>query len=147
MPDISAAIRAAEAIAAAIDTEGTSIPPCVVSLAPRVLEADGGELAASLYAVPMSVTNTREARRLVLREAAVALVLLVPVDDEAAAASALAEFQALADSLLSSGSSPEGSVKFVTWNCDELFDQELLADQQILRSQIDVSCTILDALQ
>lgn len=146
MPDISAAIRAAEAIAAAIDTEGTSIPPCVVSLAPRVLEADG-ELAASLYAVPMSVTNTREARRLVLREAAVALVLLAPVDDEAAAASALAEFQALADSLLSSGSSPEGSVKFVTWNCDELFDQELLADQQILRSQIDVSCTILDALQ
>ncbi len=146
MPDISAAIRAAEAIAAAIDTEGTSIPPCVVSLAPRVLEADG-ELAASLYAVPMSVTNTREARRLVLREAAVALVLLAPVDDEAAAASALAEFQALADSLLSSGSSPEGSVKFVNWNCDELFDQELLADQQILRSQIDVSCTILDALQ
>lgn len=146
MPDISAAIRAAEAIAAAIDTEGTSIPPCVVSLAPRVLEADG-ELAASLYAVPMSVTNTREARRLVLREAAVALVLLVPVDDEAAAASALAEFQALADSLLSSGSSPEGSVKFVNWNCDELFDQELLADQQILRSQIDVSCTILDTLQ
>ncbi len=146
MPDISAAIRAAEAIAAAIDTEGTSIPPCVVSLAPRVLEADG-ELAASLYAVPMSVTNTREARRLVLREAAVALVLLAPVDDEAAAASALAEFQALADSLLSSGSSPDGSVKFVNWNCDELFDQELLADQQILRSQIDVSCTILDALQ
>lgn len=146
MPDISAAIRAAEAIAAAIDTEGTSIPPCVVSLAPRVLEADG-ELAASLYAVPMSVTNTREARRLVLREAAVALVLLKPVDDEAAAASALAEFQALADSLLSSGSSPEGSVKFVNWNCDELFDQELLADQQILRSQIDVSCTILDTLQ
>lgn len=146
MPDISTAIRAAEAIAAAIDTEGTSIPPCVVSLAPRVLEADG-ELAASLYAVPMSVTNTREARRLVLREAAVALVLLAPVDDEAAAASALAEFQALADSLLSSGSSPEGSVKFVNWNCDELFDQELLADQQILRSQIDVSCTILDALQ
>mgnify|MGYP004547514679 CR=1 FL=1 len=146
MPDISAAIRAAEAIAAAIDTEGTSIPPCVVSLAPRVLEADG-ELAASLYAVPMSVTNTREARRLVLREAAVALVLLAPVDDEAAAASALAEFQALADSLLSSGSSPEGSVKFVNWNCDELFDQELLADQQILRSQIDVSCTILDTLQ
>ena len=41
MPDISAAIRAAGAIAAAIDTEGTSIPPCVVSLAPRVLEADG----------------------------------------------------------------------------------------------------------
>lgn len=146
MPDISAAIRAAEAIAAAIDTEGTSIPPCAVSLAPRVLEADG-ELAASLYAVPMSVTNTREARRLVLREAAVALVLLAPVDDEAAAASALAEFQALADSLLSSGSSPDGSVKFVNWNCDELFDQELLADQQILRSQIDVSCTILDALQ
>lgn len=146
MPDISAAIRAAEAIAAAIDTEGTSIPPCVVSLAPRVLEADG-ELAASLYAVPMSVTNTREARRLVLREAAVALVLLAPVDDEAAAASALAEFQALADSLLSSGSSPDGSVKFVDWNCDELFDQELLADQQILRSQIDVSCTILDTLQ
>lgn len=146
MPDISAAIRAAEAIAAAIDTEGTSIPPCVVSLAPRVLEADG-ELAASLYAVPMSVTNTREARRLVLREAAVALVLLAPVDDEAAAASALAEFQALADSLLSSGSSPDGSVKFVNWNCDELFDQELLADQQILRSQIDVSCTILDTLQ
>ena len=146
MPDISAAIRAAEAIAAAIDTEGTSIPPCVVSLAPSVLEADG-ELAASLYAVPMSVTNTREARRLVLREAAVALVLLAPVDDEAAAASALAEFQALADSLLSSGSSPEGSVKFVNWNCDELFDQELLADQQILRSQIDVSCTILDTLQ
>lgn len=146
MPDISAAIRAAEAIAAAIDTEGTSIPPCVVSFAPRVLEADG-ELAASLYAVPMSVTNTREARRLVLREAAVALVLLAPVDDEAAAASALAEFQALADSLLSSGSSPEGSVKFVNWNCDELFDQELLADQQILRSQIDVSCTILDTLQ
>lgn len=146
MPDISAAIRAAEAIAAAIDTEGTSIPPCVVSLAPRVLEADG-ELAASLYAVPMSVTNTREARRLVLREAAVALVLLAPVDDDAAAASALAEFQALADSLLSSGSSPDGSVKFVNWNCDELFDQELLADQQILRSQIDVSCTILDALQ
>lgn len=146
MPDISAAIRAAEAIAAAIDTEGTSLPPCVVSLAPRVLEADG-ELAASLYAVPMSVTNTREARRLVLREAAVALVLLAPVDDEAAAASALAEFQALADSLLSSGSSPDGSVKFVNWNCDELFDQELLADQQILRSQIDVSCTILDALQ
>ena len=146
MPDISAAIRATEAIAAAIDTEGTSLPPCVVSLAPRVLEADG-ELAASLYAVPMSVTNTREARRLVLREAAVALVLLAPVDDEAAAASALAEFQALADSLLSSGSSPDGSVKFVNWNCDELFDQELLADQQILRSQIDVSCTILDALQ
>lgn len=146
MPDISAAIRAAEAIAAAIDTEGTSLPPCVVSLAPRVLEADG-ELAASLYAVPMSVTNTREARRLVLREAAVALVLLAPVDDEAAAASALAEFQALADSLLSSGSSPDGSVKFVNWTCDELFDQELLADQQILRSQIDVSCTILDALQ
>lgn len=146
MPDISAAIRAAEAIAAAIDTEGTSIPPCSVSLAPRVLEADG-ELAASLYAVPMSVTNTREARRLVLREAAVALVLLAPVDDEAAAASALAEFQALADSLLSSGSSPDGSVKFVNWNCDELFDQELLADQQILRSQIDVSCTILDTLQ
>lgn len=146
MPDISAAIRAAEAIAAAIDTEGTSIPPCVVSLAPRVLEADG-ELAASLYAVPMSVTNTREARSLVLREAAVALVLLAPVDDEAAAASALAEFQALADSLLSSGSSPDGSVKFVNWNCDELFDQELLADQQILRSQIDVSCTILDTLQ
>lgn len=146
MPDISAAIRAAEAIAAAIDTEGTSLPPCVVSLAPRVLEADG-ELAASLYAVPMSVTNTREARRLVLREAAVALVLLAPVDGEAAAASALAEFQALADSLLSSGSSPDGSVKFVNWNCDELFDQELLADQQILRSQIDVSCTILDALQ
>lgn len=146
MPDISAAIRAAEAIAAAIDTEGTSIPPCVVSLAPRVLEADG-ELASSLYAVPMSVTNTREARRLVLREAAVALVLLAPVDDEAAAASALAEFQALADSLLSSGSSPDGSVKFVNWNCDELFDQELLADQQILRSQIDVSCTILDTLQ
>ena len=146
MPDISAAIRAAEAIAAAIDTEGTSIPPCVVSLAPRVLEADG-ELAASLYAVPMSVTNTREARRLVLREAAVALVLLAPVDDEATAASALAEFQALADSLLSSGSSPDGSVKFVNWNCDELFDQELLADQQILRSQIDVSCTILDTLQ
>lgn len=146
MPDISAAIRAAEAIAAAIDTDGTSLPPCVVSLAPRVLEADG-ELAASLYAVPMSVTNTREARRLVLREAAVALVLLAPVDDEAAAASALAEFQALADSLLSSGSSPDGSVKFVNWNCDELFDQELLADQQILRSQIDVSCTILDALQ
>ena len=146
MPDISAAIRAAGAIAAAIDTEGTSLPPCVVSLAPRVLEADG-ELAASLYAVPMSVTNTREARRLVLREAAVALVLLAPVDDEAAAASALAEFQALADSLLSSGSSPDGSVKFVNWNCDELFDQELLADQQILRSQIDVSCTILDALQ
>ena len=146
MPDISAAIRAAKAIAAAIDTEGTSLPPCVVSLAPRVLEADG-ELAASLYAVPMSVTNTREARRLVLREAAVALVLLAPVDDEAAAASALAEFQALADSLLSSGSSPDGSVKFVNWNCDELFDQELLADQQILRSQIDVSCTILDALQ
>lgn len=146
MPDISAAIRAAEAIAAAIDTEGTSIPPCVVSLAPRVLESDG-ELAASLYAVPMSVTNTREARRLVLREADVALVLLAPVDDEAAAASALAEFQALADSLLSSGSSPEGSVKFVNWNCDELFDQELLADQQILRSQIDVSCTILDTLQ
>lgn len=146
MPDISAAIRAAEAIAAAIDTEGTSIPPCVVSLAPRVLEADG-ELAASLYAVPMSVTNTREARRLVLREAAVALVLLAPVDDEAAAASALAEFQALADSLLSSGSSPDGSVKFVNWNCDELFDQELLADQQILRSQIDVDCTILDTLQ
>lgn len=146
MPDISAAIRAAEAIAAAIDTEGTSIPPCVVSLAPRVLEADG-ELAASLYAVPMSVTNTREARRLVLREAAVALVLLAPVDDEGAAASALAEFQALADSLLSSGSSPDGSVKFVNWNCDELFDQELLADQQILRSQIDVSCTILDTLQ
>ncbi len=146
MPDISAAIRAAEAIAAAIDTEGTSIPPCVVSLAPRVLEADG-ELAASLYAVPMSVTNTREARRLVLREAAVALVLLAPVDDEAAAASALAEFQALADSLLSSGSSPDGSVKFVNWNCEELFDQELLADQQILRSQIDVSCTILDTLQ
>lgn len=146
MPDISAAIRAAEAIAAAIDTEGTSIPPCVVSLAPRVLEADG-ELAASLYAVPMSVTNTREARRLVLREAAVALVLLASVDDEAAAASALAEFQALADSLLSSGSSPDGSVKFVNWNCDELFDQELLADQQILRSQIDVSCTILDTLQ
>lgn len=146
MPDISAAIRAAKAIAAAIDTEGTSLPPCVVSLAPRVLEADG-ELAASLYAVPMSVTNTREARRLVLREAAVALVLLAPVDDEAAAASALAEFQALADSLLSSGSSPDGSVKFVNWTCDELFDQELLADQQILRSQIDVSCTILDALQ
>ena len=146
MPDISAAIRAAEAIAAAIDTEGTSIPPCVVSLAPRVLEADG-ELSASLYAVPMSVTNTREARRLVLREAAVALVLLAPVDDEEAAASALAEFQALADSLLSSGSSPDGSVKFVNWNCDELFDQELLADQQILRSQIDVSCTILDTLQ
>lgn len=146
MPDISAAIRAAKAIAAAIDTEGTSLPPCVVSLAPRVLEADG-ELAASLYAVPMSVTNTREARRLVLREAAVALVLLAPVDDEAAAASALAEFQALVDSLLSSGSSPDGSVKFVNWNCDELFDQELLADQQILRSQIDVSCTILDALQ
>ncbi len=146
MPDISAAIRAAEAIAAAIDTEGTSIPPCAVSLAPRVLEADG-ELAASLYAVPMSVTNTREARRLVLREAAVALVLLAPVDDEEAAASALAEFQALADSLLSSGSSPDGSVKFVNWNCEELFDQELLADQQILRSQIDVSCTILDALQ
>lgn len=146
MPDISAAIRAAKAIAAAIDTEGTSLPPCVVSLAPRVLEADG-ELAASLYAVPMSVTNTREARRLVLREAAVALVLLAPVDDEASAASALAEFQALADSLLSSGSSPDGSVKFVNWNCDELFDQELLADQQILRSQIDVSCTILDALQ
>lgn len=146
MPDISAAIRAAEAIAAAIDTEGTSLPPCVVSLAPRVLEADG-ELAASLYAVPMSVTNTREARRLVLREAAVALVLLAPVDDEASAASALAEFQALADSLLSSGSSPDGSVKFVNWTCDELFDQELLADQQILRSQIDVSCTILDALQ
>lgn len=146
MPDISAAIRAAEAIAAAIDTEGTSIPPCVVSLVPRVLEADG-ELAASLYAVPMSVTNTREARRLVLREAAVALVLLAPVDDEAAAASALAELQALADSLLSSGSSPDGSVKFVNWNCDELFDQELLADQQILRSQIDVSCTILDTLQ
>lgn len=146
MPDISAAIRAAKAIAAAIDTEGTSLPPCVVSLAPRVLEADG-ELAASLYAVPMSVTTTREARRLVLREAAVALVLLAPVDDEAAAASALAEFQALADSLLSSGSSPDGSVKFVNWNCDELFDQELLADQQILRSQIDVSCTILDALQ
>ena len=146
MPDISAAIRAAKAIAAAIDTEGTSLPPCVVSLAPRVLEADG-ELAASLYAVPMSVTNTREARRLVLREAAVALVLLAPVDDEAYAASALAEFQALADSLLSSGSSPDGSVKFVNWNCDELFDQELLADQQILRSQIDVSCTILDALQ
>lgn len=146
MPDISAAIRAAEAIAAAIDTEGTSIPPCVVSLAPRVLEADG-ELAASLSAVPMSVTNTREARRLVLREAAVALVLLAPVDDEAAAASALAELQALADSLLSSGSSTDGSVKFVNWNCDELFDQELLADQQILRSQIDVSCTILDTLQ
>ena len=122
--------------------KGTPVEECHAILLNNHLRVVGCKLISR-----GGITGTVVDVRLVLREAAVALVLLAPVDDEAAAASALAEFQALADSLLSSGSSPDGSVKFVNWTCDELFDQELLADQQILRSQIDVSCTILDALQ
>ena len=141
----SSAMTAAVALADSINASGVTLPQCLVSLTPRVVESEG-ELQAAFYAVPTALTNERIARTVIERDVTVSLVLLVPISDDSEVLIFLAELQSVSDCVMALGKSDDNAVRFVKWDCDELYDQELLAEQRILRSQINFSCKVIDNL-
>ena len=142
----STAIFAASVMARLVSGSSAGrLPECKVSLAPRVCEAENGEISPALFAVPTSLSTDRATRASVRRQVSVALVLLAPVANEAAARELLEDFQAAADALLASSPS-EAGVAFLSYDADELYDVELLVEQHIFRAQMDFSCLKMDEL-
>ena len=142
---ISSPLRAADALAALVNASGIiTSSACVVSLAPRVCEADDGEIQPALFAIPTSLSTDRATRTSVGRDMSVALVLISPVADENAAKTLLADLQAVADDVIAEGVS--SGVAFKSYAANELFDAELLVEQSILRAQIDFACFMLEGL-
>lgn len=149
MPFIPTSLDAACCVASLVSgvLTASGLPECRPALAPAVSPETGAEAMPAAYAIPVSHSFERAARKVMRHEVDVALLLIceVPEGDspEERAAEWLGVLQTAAEAVLESGTTPNAGVKFVSAEAAELADAELLALSGIFRAQINVRCLLL----